>query len=1200
MQLIDGQPVYSATDLVGFLACEHLTELERAALAGLVERPHRADPELDVIRKRGEQHEHRYLAELQADGKSVVTIERLDDEERGERVRRQAAETIEAMRSGADVIYQATFFDGRWLGYADFLLRVPNPPDHASAFDGYHYEVADTKLARHVKAGAVLQMCSYVEQLERIQGCLPAFMHVVLGGSRGGKSSLRVSEFMAYYRAAKSRFEERVLGVLGGRPSPVSYPSTTSYPEPVDHCQVCRWAELCEARRRADDHLSLVAGISAQQRKALMSRDLTTMSRLAAAPIPFDPPLDGSSASAVERVREQARIQVDGRGRTPPLHEVLLPKAGDPIDPERGLAILPEESPGDLFFDIEGDPYAFDDGIDYLFGVLDLEEKFTAFWAFDPEHPSEINLAGEKAAFEAFIDFVAERRRRFPGMHVYHYAAYEPTALKRLMGRHATRESEVDELLRGGILVDLFRAVRQGIRASVESYSIKKIEALYGFKREIDLRDAGSSIVAFEEWLELGEGDRPDSDILGRIEAYNRDDVVSNRRLRDWLEACREELAMRTALEVPRPAPRAPEAPDALTQAAAEVEALANRLTAGVPVNPKDRSEEQDALWLLAQLLSWHRRESKAGYWDFFRRMGLTPAELVDEDSALGQLELVSVSAPYKPSTRARLFRQRAVYQFPPQEHRDFHRRSELFDPRLAQEHAGESPWEAWKIDVELGEIDDQRNTIEIIWKGDGTIRHPDAIVALNRIRDKPLPQALFSLGAWVADNGVDAPGPWRAARDLLLRRAPRCGQADGAALKEPEEEDLAAACRLVTNLDHGLLAIQGPPGAGKTYTGAEMIARQVAAGRRVGISATSHKVIEKLLEETLAAADRIGVALSGIQKTDRAGLADPRVTVTDDNSEVRKALVAGTASVAAGTQWLWGRDDMTGIVDVLFVDEAGQISLANVLAMGGSTASLVLLGDPQQLEQPLQGSHPPGADRSALAHFLGTESTMRLHQGLFLEHTWRMHPALTTFTSAAFYEGRLESRPHLRLQVLRGPEPMNGVGPRMLPVEHSGNENSSLEEAQTVAALVTTLVHSGSTWVNQHGEECPIGWKDVVIVAPYNAQVGEIERLLPDARVGTVDKFQGQEAAIAVYSMASSSAEDAPRGMTFLYSRNRLNVATSRARCLSIVVASPELLRVRARSVDEMCLANALCQYVETATDQPSVPVQQTLPLGV
>src|SRR5687768_18456114 len=328
MQLIDGKPVFSATDLVGYLACEHLTALEQAAMARLHPRPNRDDRELDIIRRRGFQHEARYLEELRAEGRTVVAIERHDEEERGERIARQASETIDAMASGADVIFQATFFDGRWLGYADFLLRL-DAPDRPSVWGPYHYEVADTKLARHVKAGAVLQICSYVEQLTSLQGVAPSEMHVVLGGSAREKATLRVNDYMAYYRAAKRRFEELVMGSA----APV-YPPTATYPEPVEHCDVCRWAELCILRRHDDDHLSLVAGITARQRKALAARELDTVVRLAAAPIPFDPPLDGTSAASVERVREQARVQVEGRGLPKPIYELLLPKPGELVEPE--------------------------------------------------------------------------------------------------------------------------------------------------------------------------------------------------------------------------------------------------------------------------------------------------------------------------------------------------------------------------------------------------------------------------------------------------------------------------------------------------------------------------------------------------------------------------------------------------------------------------------------------------------------------------------------------------------------------------------------------------------------------------------------------------------------------------------------------------------------------------------------------------
>ncbi len=497
-----------------------------------------------------------------------------------------------------------------------------------------------------------------------------------------------------------------------------------------------------------------------------------------------------------------------------------------------------------------------------------------------------------------------------------------------------------------------------------------------------------------------------------------------------------------------------------------------------------------------------------------------------------------------------------------------------------------DADWKTWKIRAALGGIDNARGTVDLVWPTDVETRHPEAIVPLNIIGDADHRASLLRLGEWVAEHGVDAPGAWRAGRDLLLARPPRCGQADGASLRADGESDLEAAVRLVSCLEDGTLALQGPPGSGKTYTGARMIIRLLQAGKRVGISATSHKVIGNFLHAVLEASEGVDVDLRPAQKVSDgvAGIEDDRVVVTESNPEARDGLADGTFNLVAGTSWFWASAKSDGLVDVLFVDEAGQISLANVLAMAGSTRSLVLLGDPQQLDQPIQGSHPPGADRSALAHLLGKEDTMPPDRGLFLEHTWRLHPRITEFTSPAFYEGRLESKEHLARQLLHATAPLGGVGVRLVPIGHAGNDNESVEEARAVAALVRTLVEGGATWVNQEGETCPLTYDDVLVVAPYNAQVGAILRELPEGRVGTVDKFQGQEAPISIYSMTSSSPEDAPRGMDFLYSRNRLNVATSRARCVAVVVAEPALLRVRARTPEQMRLANALCQFAELA----------------
>jgi predicted RecB family nuclease len=1116
----------------------------------------------------------------------VVEIARSAEPERGDQLRAQAAATVEAMRDGADVIYQATFFDGRWLGYADFLLRVDDA-EQPSVWGAYHYEVSDTKLARHAKASALLQICSYVEQLTRIQKRHPERMHVALGGSARAVATFRVADYMAYYRTAVERFEEAVLGTAERPPPEPVYPLPMA-PDPVEHCDVCRWSEVCTKQRRDEDHLSLVAGISARQRKALTQRGVATLAALGELALPMQPELEGTSASALEKVREQARIQFEHRRKGGALlYELFTPEPGEPIDPERGLAILPQPSDGDLFFDIEGDPYAFDDGLDYLFGVMDTSGDFTAIWSRDAD--GAVSLAGEKRAFEAFIDFVMGRRERHPDLHVYHYATYEPTALKRLMGRHATREAEVDQLLRGGVLVDLFRAVRQGLRASVESYSIKRLEPLYGFTREIDLRDAGSSIVAFEEWLQLGDEARarPEADHLERIEGYNRDDVVSTLRLRDWLEERRLELAQSTGQEVPRPVRREPEIEE-LTEADRRVTDLAERLTTGVSADPALRSPEEHGRWLLAQLLSWHRREDKAAWWEFFHLTDMTPEELVGEKDPIGALRLIGpVGEPYG----KRKMRQAYRYEFPVQEF-DIGSRADLYDPRLRQEDPA-ARHSAWKVRAELVAIDEVNHTIDLGWPADDEPRHPEALVPLNVVRTTDQRAALFRLGEWVADNGIDADGSSRAGRDLLLRRAPRCGQADGESLRLSGESDLDAACRLVTGLERSTLAIQGPPGSGKTFSGARMIVRLVADGKRVGISGTSHKVIGNLLSEVLEAAAADGTDVRAAQKVSdlTQGLVHDRVKLfKDGNDKLRAGVLDGDFNVAAGTSWLWAAPAAEGLVDVLFVDEAGQISLANVLAMSGAADSIVLLGDPQQLDQPLQGSHPPGADRSALAHLLGDAATMPPQLGLFLERTWRLHDDVCRFTSESFDESRLFPEPHLAVQELRSSRVLSGSGLRLVNAEHANNDNESDEEAEQVATIVRELVEGGSSWIGPDGLERRLTWDDVLVVAPYNAQVGAITGILPaEARVGTVDKFQGQQAPISIYSMTTSTPEDAPRGMDFLYSRHRLNVATSRARCVAVVVATPALFRVRARSPEQMRLANALCRFAEIAREQSS-----------
>jgi uncharacterized protein len=363
------------------------------------------------------------------------------------------------------------------------------------------------------------------------------------------------------------------------------------------------------------------------------------------------------------------------------------------------------------------------------------------------------------------------------------------------------------------------------------------------------------------------------------------------------------------------------------------------------------------------------------------------------------------------------------------------------------------------------------------------------------------------------------------------------------------------------------------------------MITALVAAGKKVGVTAVSHKVIRKLLEDTLAAAREEKVRLACVHKCNGAEDEAPPRGLTEVGENAALLGSVGKGVVCGGTVWAWARPEFAGALDVLVVDEAGQLSLANALAAARAAKSVILLGDPQQLEQPTQGSHPEGAGRSALEHLLEGHETIRDDRGLFLTETWRLHPTLRAFTSEIFYEDRLVAREGLERQALVG-GPFPGAGLWYLPVAHDGNQNSSPEEAERIGELVDRLLAGGVSWIDATGKQAPLTSDDVLIVAPYNAQVAALGRRLPGARVGTVDKFQGQEAPLVIYSMATSSPDDAPRGMEFLYSLNRLNVATSRARCACILVASPRLFEPECRTPQQMRLANALCRYRELARE--------------
>ncbi|MDH3281327.1 MAG: AAA domain-containing protein, partial [Gammaproteobacteria bacterium] len=489
-----------------------------------------------------------------------------------------------------------------------------------------------------------------------------------------------------------------------------------------------------------------------------------------------------------------------------------------------------------------------------------------------------------------------------------------------------------------------------------------------------------------------------------------------------------------------------------------------------------------------------------------------------------------------------------------------------------------------------IGTVDDVNyaaGTIDIKKRKDTADLHPTNVVLFNRVGAEALRAALIRLGRAVMANGFAPADPYRAALHLLLRKPPAL--ADGGPLHRGDETTAQAACRLALQLDGGVLAIQGPPGTGKTYTGGQMICALWNAGKKVGVTAVSHKVIINLIEAAVAAAKRQGLALRAVHKHDGQYAGQQDIQFLNNYDKILDALGGGRIDVLGGTAWQWAKPEFEQSVDVLIVDEAGQMALSNVLAVAAAGRSLVLLGDPQQLEQPLQSSHPEGSEVSALYHLLDGEETMPADKGLFLDQTYRLHPEIARFTSETYYEGRVLARPELAHQAIL-PDPaeacrFTGSGLRYVAVPHNGNQARSREEVEMIRDIVGELL-SGARWRDKDQQVSPLTEGDILIVAPYNAQVSALIEGLPalKERIGTVDRFQGQEAPVVIYSMTSSSPEEAPRGMEFLYNRHRFNVATSRARALCILVGSPALFAPDCKTPRQMKMANAFCRYLELA----------------
>lgn len=462
------------------------------------------------------------------------------------------------------------------------------------------------------------------------------------------------------------------------------------------------------------------------------------------------------------------------------------------------------------------------------------------------------------------------------------------------------------------------------------------------------------------------------------------------------------------------------------------------------------------------------------------------------------------------------------------------------------------------------------------------------SITLFPSINNEPIKDALYRF----ADAIIAKSDRYPAIEAFLKRENPKIQDQQPHTPIIRSDNLIECATKAVANLQNSYLFIQGPPGAGKTYTSSQIIVNLIRAGKRIGVSSNSHKAINNLLAGIEKAAKEKGVRFRGQKKSNKGESEFQGEMIKDvfDNKDIDP-----TADLIAGTAWLFSREELDQKIDYLFIDEAGQVSLANLVAMGMSAKNIVLVGDQMQLGQPLKGSHPGSSGMSILEYLLQDMPIIPPERGIFLATTWRMHGNICRFISDAVYDGQLHpeqdnQNQSLILSATAHPALIkNGI--RFIPAQHQACGQKCEEEGKIILELYSSLMQQ--KYRDRHGNVQPMTSENILVVAPYNMQVNYLKSILPaDARIGTVDMLQGQEAEVVMVSMTTSSAEDLPRNMEFLYSKNRLNVAISRARTLSVVIANPLLLEIPCCNIDQMCLVNTLCwvkEYSEKNNGQAS-----------
>ena len=1135
---------FSPSDLSRYMESPYDTWMARFKIEDPILCPEKdpEDPLMQTLAQKGYEHEDALEAQLRDEGFSVLKIEA--------ETKQQAYElTLTAMSDGIDVIVQGRLQYEQFAGFTDFLVRVPGP----SNLGDFHYEIWDTKLATKVKPKFLIQLSCYAEMLEQAQGIKPTFLTVALGN--GQRERFRTQDFYHYYQSLKSSFLEQQHQFSIDNP-----------PDPADYQSWGNWSKYAEDLLVQKDHLFQVANITKGQIKKLHHAGISTMTELARGEVSYIP---GMNPDVLERLVAQAAIQLKTRtnsektGNSVPSFELIQPSNGRDSG---GLSLLPPASSRDIFFDIEGFPLA-EGGLEYLWGATyfdsEGQRQFKDFWAHDAEQ--------EKRAFSSFIRWAYERWQSDRSMHIYHYASYEITACRKLMGRYGVCEYEVDELLRNEVFVDLYQIVRTGLLIGEPKYSIKNVEHLYRGKRQTEVGTGGDSVVVYEKWRELhAKGEEGDtwqsSEILSDIRDYNIDDCNSTQELVDWL---RDQQKQNGLVFVGKQDKNEQVLAEEITEKIILRDRLLARASEELKVDPKQAALSENLAWFL----EFHRRESKPIFWRLFDRLSQTELELYDELDCLVGCKRTG-REPFLPSHSAR----NNCYEYAFDPTQEFKGAAQSFYILGHQAEDGRP----LKANYCEEESDIENGIIGLQYKA--ALPEIVTLIPNEYVYPGQIPGAIEDLARRYADGHIEQQKS--AILDFLRRDKPRfvasyspANDAGHIAPSHDPEIRLEQVIKATKALDSSYLTIQGPPGSGKSYTGKHLIAELLKQGASVGIASNSHKAINHLLLNTVKHCKDCGITANFTCTKDTDPELEESGVAIVKNGELFS--FTGPACVVGSTAWGFAREDMIDELDYLFVDEAGQVSVANLIAMSRSTKNLILMGDQMQLGQPSQGSHPKESGLSVLDYLMHESPTIPEDMGVFLGTTFRMHSAVNDFISDNIYEGKLLSARTNDKRVVKVPPTYHGplsveAGIVFIPVKHEGNTQASDEEVGEIEQLVEALLGREFRTGDEDNPVKNIDWSDILFVAPYNHQVSKLKKALGErAKVGSVDKFQGQEAPIVILSMCASDPAESPRGMDFLFDKNRLNVAVSRAQSLAIVVANPAIAKTPVDHIKQMTQLN-------------------------